>query len=86
MNKVLAIILVLALGCLAAQKTVVVKVARADTVVTIKVDTIKTVVWDTLVITKTVNDTVITLKTDTVKVQGTHAVTPAKIVKPTAKK
>jgi len=80
MNKVLAIILVLALGCLAAQKTVVVKVARADTVVTIKVDTIKTVVWDTLVITKTVNDTILVLKTDTVKIEGKKVAEPLKKV------
>jgi hypothetical protein len=62
-----------AIGCLAAQKTEMIKVAKADTVITIKIDTIKTVVWDTLVITKTVNDTTIVIKTDTVKVVGKKA-------------
>ena len=84
MKNIFLSILVLALGCLAAQKTEVTKVARADTVITIKIDTIKTVVWDTLVITKTVNDTVIVMKTDTVKVLAKKVVEPVK--KPAGKK
>lgn len=87
MRNVLAIVLVTALGCFAAQRTEVVKVTKCDTVITIKVDTIKTVVWDTLVVTKTFHDTSIVMKTDTVKVAGKKAVEPAKpTVKPTVRK
>ena len=86
MKNVIAIILIAAFGCLAAQKTEVVKLTKADTIVTIKMDTIKTIVWDTMIITKTVNDTAIVLKTDTVKVSGAKKATEPVAKKPAAKK
>lgn len=58
----------------AAQRPVVEKVVVSDTIITIKVDTIKSIRYDTLKITKVYNDTALLVKQDTVKAQGKPSV------------
>lgn len=58
--------ILLAVGLVSAKtKVVTEKVLKADTVVTVKCDTTKTVIYDTITVNKTVQDTSILLKTDT---------------------
>ena len=66
--KFLAIILLVAI-CFAGQRTETNKIIVADTITEIKIDTTKTVKYDTLIITKVVNDTSLVVSVDTAKVK-----------------
>lgn len=67
MRKVALALLVLVAICLAGQRKVVKRVIVADTVVTIKVDTIKTVNYDTILVRQIVQDSSWVVKADTIK-------------------
>ena len=65
LNKILIFTFCL-VGLLFA-KVEVEKIIKTDTLITVKIDTIKKVVKDTVVIQKTYKDTSILMKVDTVK-------------------
>jgi hypothetical protein len=61
------VLAVFTISAFAANKTLSTKVIKADTTISIKVDTIRKITYDTSLITKTYKDTVILIKTDTTK-------------------
>jgi len=68
--KFLVVVLSIVAVCFAGQRTETSKIIVADTITEIKIDTVKTVKYDTLVVTKVINDTSLIVKTDTVKVSA----------------
>jgi lipopolysaccharide export system protein LptC len=67
MRIILSVLLAMAVGVFAKERKVTETVIKPDTIVSFKTDTIKTVNYDTLKITKVYNDTAVLLKADTVK-------------------
>lgn len=66
--RYVAVVLLASVALLSAkERKVTESVVKQDTIVSMKVDTTKTVMYDTLRITKTFNDTSILVKADTVK-------------------
>jgi hypothetical protein len=69
-KKLMVIIGLFSLCVVAAPKQTVKTIVKADTTITTKIDTIRTVTYDTIKVTTILKDTSIVAKIDTVKTKS----------------